>query len=271
MAEATPAIAGFMDIDRTADPALFVRTLDWITPLWRAMRTRTYDLLEVREGHHILDAGCGTGEAALELGRLVGGAGWVFGVDRSATIVGEAERRAEGTGLPVEYRLADICQLPFADASFDGCRAERVLTHLGDPERALAELCRVTRPGGRVVVADQDGETRLIDAVDRIVTRKILNHFCDQMPSGWIGRKLPRLFRQAGLTDISVFADTAIFTDYAQGLGSVSFDEAARRAQAAGLISGTEASTWLGQLREAERAGHFFNALTAFVVSGRKP
>src|SRR5207302_1676005 len=111
----------------------------------------------------------------------------------------EAVRRAGESGLPVEFSLGDAGHLPLANGAFDGCRAERLLMHLRDPAAALAELCRVARPGGRVVVAEVDSGSRVLDAPDRAVTRKILDHYCDSLPNGWIGRQLPRLFRQAGL------------------------------------------------------------------------
>src|SRR5207237_10386211 len=117
-------------------------------------------------------------------------------------------------------------------------------THLERPADALAEMYRVTRPGGRIVVADQDAETRILDLPDHALTRKILNYFCDSLPNGRIGRALPRLFRPAGLTDLSVAAETAVITDFTQGLGSVGFEEAARRARAAARITPAEMETW---------------------------
>jgi ubiquinone/menaquinone biosynthesis C-methylase UbiE len=134
--------SGFAEVDRTSDPAHYVRNLDHITPLFRALRELTYAALDAHEGDHILDVGCGTGEAVQELARRVGGAGKVVGVDRSRTMVAEARKRAEGSSPSVEFRMGDVYRLDFADYTFDGCRAERLFDHLERPERALAELCR---------------------------------------------------------------------------------------------------------------------------------
>jgi ubiquinone/menaquinone biosynthesis C-methylase UbiE len=139
---------GFADVDRNADPQFYLRALDRRAGRGYEIRQQTYALLDVREGQQLLDIGCGTGEAVRELARRVGNAGRVVGVDKSETMIGEARRRVEGTDLPCEYRLGDVYQLDFADNTFDGCRAERVFPHLDDPLRALAEMCRVTRPGG---------------------------------------------------------------------------------------------------------------------------
>jgi SAM-dependent methyltransferase len=186
-------------------------------------------------------------------------------------MITEARQRAGGLKLPVEFRLGDVYHLDLADHTFDGCRAERLFVHLERPDAALAEMCRVTRPGGRIVVAEPDFETRILDAPDRGLMRRILNHLCDSFANGGMGHRLPRLFRQAGLMDVSVSAVTVIKTSMAEGLSGVSFEELAGRAEAAGVVSAAEAETWLAQLREADHAGHFFNAVTAFVVSSRNP
>jgi ubiquinone/menaquinone biosynthesis C-methylase UbiE len=262
--------AGFAEVDRTSDPAYYVRTLDHITPIWRALREGIDAALDVRAGAHILDVGCGTGEAARELARRVGGAGKVVGVDRSRTMVAEARKRAEGSGLPVEFRMGDVYRLDFADSTFDTCRAERLFDHLERPQQALTELRRVTRAGGRVVAASTDIETLVFDAPDRGLTRRILNDYCDRwLINGWIGRQLPRLFRCAGLADVTVSPVTVIAERPAE-IGTFGIRAHAERARAAGAVSAAEAETWLRSLEEASRAGHFFAAATAFVVSGRK-
>jgi hypothetical protein len=132
-------------------------------------------------------------------------------------------------------------------------------------------MCRVTRPGGRVVVAESDSETRVQDAPDRELTRRILTQFHEQFPNRQMGRQLPCLFKQAGLTEVSVHPHTVFSTEPASGFGRNWIRRAVERAEAAGVVAEEEASTWLGQPQEAERAGHIFAALTCFVVSGRKP
>jgi ubiquinone/menaquinone biosynthesis C-methylase UbiE len=262
----------FSQVDRAADPMAFVRHLDVVAGLdfVRDYKRRMVALLDPREGGHLLDVGCGTGEDARALAALVGPTGRVVGIDSSATMIAEARRRAAPAGAPVEYRLGDCCRLAFADGTFDGCQADRVLHHLARPDQALREMARVARPGARVVVAEPDFETLLVDAADRAVTRAILHAFCDSTADGWAGRRLPALFRGAGLTEIAVLPRTLMVTDYALASRVLSLGRSAEEARAAGGVSAEAAARWVEELAAADRAGRFFAAVTLFIVSGRK-
>lgn len=105
------------------------------------------DLLAPCAGESILDAGCGTGAALQAL--LSRAACEVTGVDLSATMIAAARRR-----LPVTARLlvAPLEELPFADGSFDAVLALNVLYFADRENSMIAELRRVLRPGGRLVV-----------------------------------------------------------------------------------------------------------------------
>src|SRR5829696_5609751 len=84
------------DVDRTEDPADFIRYLDVANAedVIRAYKSRMRDLLEPLAGARILDAGCGTGDDACAIARLVGPSGAVVGLDTSEAMVAEARQRA---------------------------------------------------------------------------------------------------------------------------------------------------------------------------------
>jgi len=263
-------VTQFQAVDQATDPTFFVQFLDTSHALHTAQRYKRVMLeqLAPRPGATILDVGCGTGQDAQDLARAVGPHGRVIGIDSSETMLEIARVRAAQAQLPVEYVLADATQLPFADASFDGCQASRVLGHLREPSRALAEMVRVARPGARLVAADADFDLIVVELPDRTLARKMIHAICDQMVQGWIGRQMPRLFQQAGLRDIWVEGrimplDYAFFQHVFGGM--------LQRAQAAGAVSAEELTRFWRTLEEAEQAGHFFAGTGGFVVSGRKP
>jgi ubiquinone/menaquinone biosynthesis C-methylase UbiE len=123
---------------------------------WRtAQNSAAYLIPSLRPGLDLLDVGCGPGTLTVDLARLVA-PGRVVGVDRAAGILSQAKAHAEAEGVSVEFREADAYALPFADGAFDVVHAHQVLQHLADPARALAEMRRVTRPGGVVAARDSD-------------------------------------------------------------------------------------------------------------------
>jgi SAM-dependent methyltransferase len=265
-------LSRFENVDAAADPGAFVRYLDSVTALdaARAYKHQSFGRLGLQAGSSALDVGCGSGEDLRSLAEIVGPAGRVVGVDSSAEMVAQARDRARG--LPVEVHVDDAQQLDFADDTFDGTRSDRVLQHLPDPRRALSEMVRVTRPGGRVSVVDTDWGTLVVAAEDRALTRKIVEFQCDrQIRNGWIGRELLGLARQCGLDDLTTDAATATLTDLPLALTLLHLGRAADEAVAAGAIAPDERSAWLSALERAAAAGRFFSALTVFGVSGRKP
>jgi len=235
--------------------------------VWLGYKARSFELLALADGDHVLDVGCGTGEDARTVaGRFPGVS--VIGIDASEDKVREARARTLGLPRPVDFRIGDACALPFEDETFDACRADRVFHHLVDPEKALAEMARVTRPGGRVVVSDTDYDSLVVEAPDLGLTQRILAHHADRMESGRIGRRLPGLFLDADLGPVAVTPYAAVATAYDEEV--LKLRDKAERAAAAGAIAPVDAARWVESLFEADRAGRFVCAQIVLSVCGRK-
>lgn len=126
----------------------------------------------VRPGRddHAIDIACGAGTLALRFARLVR---WACGVDLTPAILSRAKNTAAKEGLSnLEFTLADAHRLPFADSSLDIAVTSYALHHMPDAPRAIAEMARVVRPGGRVGVIDiyvseDQGIAELNDRIER--------------------------------------------------------------------------------------------------------
>jgi ubiquinone/menaquinone biosynthesis C-methylase UbiE len=117
------------------------------------LRERVRRFVPLTGGERALDAGTGTGALAFALAPLVRE---VVGVDTATELLEEARRRAPAAaGGNVEFREGDAMALPFGDGEFDLAGSLKTLHHLPRPELAVAELVRVTRPGGLLLVVDQ--------------------------------------------------------------------------------------------------------------------
>jgi SAM-dependent methyltransferase len=236
----------------------------------QAYKQHAYAALEVAEGGRVLDVGCGVGGDVRAIAQLVGRTGHVVGLDFAESFLVEA-RRQSVDHTTVEYRRGDAHALPFPDAAFDAARSERVLQHLADPAAALAEMRRVTRLGGRVVVTEPDWDTLVVDLPEHLaLERRILAIRTDAgTRNGRMGRALPRLFRGAGLAEIDVMPAAAYVSDYRVANEGCALEHAATLAREAGAVSEAEAETWVNALRAQAAAGLFWCAVMVFTVSGR--
>lgn len=261
------------NVDEAGDEKRYINYLDGVTAIEavQAYKRQTYSLMEIEEGHHVLDIGCGTGDDALKMAEMVGASGRVAAVDSSEFMINEAKKRAAEMKLPIEFRVGDIYHLDEADNVYDSCRADRVFQHLTNPVRALEQMIRVTRPGGRILVYDVDWETLVVDTPEGAPTRKIMNLICDEHLNGWSGRKLFRYFREAGLNDLVIVPATGIITNYALADQLFEFSAAIEALQKTGELSVDQATGWVTALKQADQSGKFFSSLSGYAVCGRKP
>lgn len=263
--------SGFQSVDRASDFEMFARCLTLIDslPFFAECKRESYDLLAATPGSRILEVGCGLGDDAAALAARVAPGGSVIAIDGSEAMVDAARSRHDVAGLTFE--IADATQLPYGDASFDGCRIDRVLQHIADPAAAIGEMARVLRPGGVLVAFDNDWETLTIDSKDRALTRTVLNAWCDRFPSGWIGRQMRTLFLDAGLVDVEPHPKTLVCNDLEIADQVFSFFATADGLVGAGKIDPDDAERWRSELRVADAAGRFFTSYTGFLVSGTRP
>ncbi len=116
------------------------------------LMARRWELSRVKS---VLDVGCGVGHWGRCLASLLPSECALTGIDREPQWVEEAAKRSAVLGnRPVSFVQGDVERLPFADESFDMATCQTVLIHLKDPRVALAEMIRVLRPGGLLVLAE---------------------------------------------------------------------------------------------------------------------
>lgn len=130
----------------------------------RARLERTIDLARIASGEHVLDVGCGTGEVTMRAKARTGSSGSVAGIDPSPEMIAVARQKAAQAELDVDYRVAAVEALPFPDATFDVVLSSLMMHHLPADlkPRGLAEIGRVLKPGGRLVVIDFKKPTSLL-------------------------------------------------------------------------------------------------------------
>ncbi len=122
-------------------------------PTYQAMFRTLIDIMAPRPGEPILDVGCGAGSLDRALAKRLGAANPLTAMDTNPFLLGEAASlaRADGVGKSIAFVPGNAESLPFDDASF-GCVFSVTVLEECDADRALAEMVRVAKPGGRVGV-----------------------------------------------------------------------------------------------------------------------
>ena len=158
-------------------------------------------------GQRVLDAGCGPGGITELLARLVGPSGHVTGLELNAERL-EAARRLNASHPHVHLREGDLHATGLEDGAFDFTWCQFVLQYLPRRWDVLAELMRVTRPGGKVVISEFDGFGSLNWPMPEPV-----RDWCQRLTGALlrttgldihVGRKVFHAMRRAGLTGVRV-------------------------------------------------------------------
>jgi ubiquinone/menaquinone biosynthesis C-methylase UbiE len=264
---------GFQETGESGGTEAVFRWLDGAdeSPLIQQVKRQMLEVRPVGEGDQVLDVGCGLGHEVRRLAQLVGPRGRVVGIDANPAMITEARQRGAGLTLPISFEVGDAHQVGFADDTFDLCRTERVLRYVDGPEAVLAEMARLTRPGGSVLAFDFDTDQTVVDAPDPALVRRIAEVLDAAVPHPWIGRQLFRLFQRAGLREVQVvphalcFSGAAGFAVY-QRLNRGTID----RAMEAGQVNASEVAAWWAALEQAAGAETFFSTVLGFIAVGYK-
>ena len=260
----------FCDIDGSGRAGDFITYLDQAADHFRPLKVFTHALLQLRPGERILDVGCGCGDDLRELATLITPNGCAVGIDSSQAMIDEARQRTVGCQLPLQFERGDAGHLRWHADYFDACRADRVLQHLPDPQRALNEMLRVLKPGGRVLIVDRDWGMVAVAASDVDTTRVILNRACAGIRNGWMGRRLGGLFKKAGVINAQVQTQSISINSFAVADTLLDLRVVRDHAIAEKLVTHEVAARWLDDLLDRDAAGRFFATLTLYIACGRK-
>ena len=237
-------------------------------PTYQAMFRTLIDLLAPRPGEAILDVGCGAGSLDRLLAPRLGKANPVTAIDTNGFLLREAEALAKAEGLDglIRFTPGNAEALPFADASFDCIFSVTVLEEC-DADRALAEMMRVARPGGRIGVIVRSIDLPQWWSVD--VPEALRQRAATPPQSvgarGVADASLYRRARQAGLRDLTCFP-ALVTLDRPDG-PIWRYREDHLVAQ----LSPSETAAWQAVRSAAANQGLLFMAHPMHCVVGRKP
>jgi ubiquinone/menaquinone biosynthesis C-methylase UbiE len=211
----------------------------YLSPEIERQRQRTIEVIDPQPGEKIVDVGCGPGLLAHELAPAVGDTGRIIGADSSAAMLELAKKRC--AHLPnIEFVECDATDLEVDEASADLVTCTQVLLYVTDVEKALEEMFRILKPGGRVIIMETDWRGTVLHSYYEDLTEKIIEAWDRAVPS-------PR--------------------------GGFSMAMMAQSAEAAceqGIVTASEAQSWLEELSQLGAEDAYFFCVNRFLFSAVK-
>lgn len=241
-------------------------------------KTMSYDLLTLAQGMSVLDVGCGAGVDLLPLAERVGQMGQVVGLDHDQDVLQAARKTVAGhANIMLVASAAE--KMPFLDASFDRVRADRVLQHVKQPTAVLADMHRILRPEGLLVLVEPDWKSIALvpgspaGGNDDSILEAVLKRYQRQLPHALIGRHLHGLLMQQGAVAwerIQVQAVSFTFTAWpvVDTVLQLSASAHALAQEQAALKKDIDA--WLKAVADAHQSGTFLASIPLFFAVAHK-
>jgi SAM-dependent methyltransferase len=236
-------------------------------PEIRRVRETGMRALRPEAGQRLLDAGSGAGDVARALAAQLGKGGEVIAMDSSAATIAAAVQRHDGSN--VRYRTGDVGAIELPDDSVDGVWCERVLQHVEDADRAIGELVRVTRPGGRVCLIDTDWSSLAFDGVPGDLAGTVVGHMHGKLTPRQVdmGRTLRRRLVARHLADVVAIPVTCFFADPASAAVVLPMFNPMVPEESWTTPKGIR-ETWFTHVDAAGARGDFLAVLTIWVAAG---
>lgn len=243
-----------------------------------AMRLGTLAVLDragLGPGMEVLDLGCGSGEATIEIARRVGATGRVVGIDMDERVLSRARSAADACGLSIEWKQGRVAELD-NEASFDIAYARFVLSHLSDPAGALRRMRWAVRRSGKIVVEDIDITTHAHWPPSAAFQRYVELYAATGRARGVdpvIGPRLAAMLIDAGLEDVEVAIAMPVFrTGEGKTIARLTLSNIADAAISSGLTDRAEVNHLLAELSLHEADPRSIQSTAqVFQVIGRCP
>jgi len=238
-----------------------------------SQRMRTLELLAPRPGEHVLDIGAGPGLLAHDLAMLVGETGRVVALDKAPAMLAMAAKRI--APFPHARCLeGDATNLELPEASFDAAVSTQVYEYVRDMPRALAELHRVLKPGGRALILDTDWRSCVWQASDPKLMDRVLTCWDDHLADPHLPARLAPLLTRAGFTlrrveVIPMLTPQWQPASFAAGITRMIYGFARENGARHGLGAAELDAFWEDQERLIER-GEFFFSLNRYVFQATR-
>lgn len=239
----------------------------------KQIKSRIYELMQIHLDSQVLDIGCGPAIDTISMSEFIGVGGRIVGVDNDPAMIEKAdiEVKQQGISKCIRHMQASAQSLPFDDGEFDRVHAERlfqVLPQSVNPKFVFAEMNRVLKNSGRIVLADADWGTASVNFSDNELERRLLTFFAAKLrPNGFAGRQLFELLKNSGYDNLTVEVVPVITWDFSETPFAEWLPNEALKNRVA---TQKEIDQWKAELTEKTALGNYLSYVSMVIVCGIK-
>ena len=242
-------------------------------PVFVRMLDEYLDAMGIDDARAVIDLGCGTGIAARRIAHRPGFSGHVTGIDLSPFLIAAANRFAgdENAGSRIDFRTGDTQSLDLGAGEFDAVVAHTLISHVESPAAVLAEIVRITKPGGSIGIFDGDYASLTFGHPDPDQGKRDDEALIAAIVTNpRVMRQMPVLVHEAGLELVASFP--YVLAEVGKADFWLPAIESFRKLMpTAGAMTAAEASAWGDRLTHASESGLFFGASNYYGYVLRKP
>jgi len=233
-------------------------------------RARINAALDLKLGAQVLDVGSGPGHLAYEIAQVVGPDGHIEGVDSAEGLVEIGRRRCAGMEN-ASFTLGDAYDLPHDDGTFDTVMSSQVFEYLDDVPKALGEMFRVLKPGGRVLIHGTGWGALLWHSSDPERMSRIMKIWDGHLADPRMPETMARKLHDAGFVGVNTEPIVHVETSYDPGSMSailVKFVEGYLVSQG---VSQAEVDAWAEELPNLGSSGDYFFSSNEYMFTADRP
>ena len=233
-------------------------------------RKKTIEAVNIQAGESILDIGCGTGFLTSDMAPIVTESGQIIAIDPKPTMVKAAKQRCTEYAQ-VKVRQGNVTSIPSKNNQFDLVTCTQVLLYVEDIDKALSEIYRVLKPGGRAAILETDWQGVVINSNFPELTRTIIDAWDTTVASPNLPTRLTGLLLDKNFHSIHSEAIPLLNSEYLPDTFSANAVKwLPKAAYKRGVISSAQGKLWVEDLEALGKEGNYFFCVNRFLFVAQK-